>query len=357
MFVKLSSGLIGQEVHRVSPFSSSACSPSFSFNHQHHMSIKQTELKFAPINDNTWGRAWALIRWVHQKTYFTSIKIRPKRNQSRTFIFCVTCLRSCHIQSKNLNSSTTKGAKTETTVDSDESVDLPAPPAPPDFVHEPQIHKQECKFNFCARPDPCNKKKRLSSSGSGIFFLSGSHCRVLKTGFLPCLFRSQQQICLVGLNCVEAQAAIQALTWQHHSCASLLSPHLLSRHFIYFFFKPRLWLFIGFSYSPTFLLLLCFSFVLSDFYFRLPYHGESRKTSWRLYTPAKWVVPCTISSCALCVHHDGSLIHCDKETKQSRTGIGVKRRRTIACFFSWRAVRKVIQLLVFSSSSLLRLFF
>lgn len=122
VFVKLSSGLIGQEVHWVSSLSYSS-SLSFSLNHQHHMSIKQTEFKFAPINDNTWSRACARIRRVLQKTDFTSNKIRLKRNCKGTCISRQLFL--CIFQTRtNLKSSATTYEKIKNTVDSEETFPL-----------------------------------------------------------------------------------------------------------------------------------------------------------------------------------------------------------------------------------------
>lgn len=53
-----------------------------------------------------------------------------------------------------------------------------------------------------------------------------------------------------------------------------------------------------------------------------------KKPSWRL-TPTKWVVP-QYFSCPLCIHHDGSLNHYNKETEQNWTLIGYPNTHTLS---------------------------
>lgn len=83
--------------------------------------------------------------------------------------------------------------------------------------------------------------------------------------------------------------------------------------FIYFFFCLWFW----------FLIHLFFPFRLL---FKTSLSWWLKKPSWRL-TPTKWVVP-QYFSCPLCIHHDGSLNHYDKETEQNWTLIGYPNTHT-----------------------------
>lgn len=108
---------------------------------------------------------------------------------------------------------------------------------------------------------------------------------------------------------------------------------LIHFSFLYFFYSLlmalvshlQLW-FIFFIFIFLFFFVYGFGFLIHLFFpFRLLFQTSLswwiKKPSWRL-TPTKWVVP-QYFSCPLCIHHDGSLNHYDKETEQSWTLIGV----------------------------------
>ena len=82
-----------------------------------------------------------------------------------------------------------------------------------------------------------------------------------------------------------------------------------------------LWFFFSFFF---FFLVYGFGFLIYVFFFpfRLLFQTSLswwlKKPSWRL-TPAKWVVH-QYFSCPLCIHHDGSLNHYDKDKAGPRAG-------------------------------------
>lgn len=63
-----------------------------------------------------------------------------------------------------------------------------------------------------------------------------------------------------------------------------------------------------------------------------------KKLSWRL-TPSKWVVH-EYFSCPMCIHHDGSLNHYDKETEHNWTQSG--QTMPCQCVTGWVDVQKCV---------------